>query len=164
MGLPDMQQPEGESQGKRLTYFDGTSRQVYWTEVETPFPEGQLIVSRTDLQGVITHANDAFVLMSGYAREDLLGAPHYILRHPDMPAKAFKSLWDDAFAKKKWHGYVKNLRKDGGFYWVYATVVPNVRHGEVVGYTSVRRKPSRTRIEEVVPLYRDWLAEEGQAQ
>jgi PAS domain S-box-containing protein len=62
--------------------------------------------------------------MSGWAREELIGAPHHILRHPDMPKIAFKGLWDDIAAGKKWHGYVKNLRKDGAFYWVYATAVP----------------------------------------
>lgn len=164
MGLPDMAQPQGAPHRRSLRYFDGSARVVYWSDVEVPYPEGQLIVSRTDLQGRITHANEAFVLMSGYTREELLGAPHCILRHPDMPRQAFRSLWSDAQARRKWHGYVKNLRKDGAFYWVYATVVPNVRHGEVVGYTSVRRKPSRRRIEEVQALYRDWLAAEEAAQ
>ena len=160
MGLPDMSRPDGDSQSCTLTYYDGSSRQVYWTDTEVPFPEGQLIVSRTDLNGIITHANDAFVLMSAYTREELIGAPHYILRHPDMPKVAFKGLWDDAMAKKKWHGYVKNLRKDGAYYWVYATVVPNIRHGEVVGYTSVRRKPSRSKVDASMELYRKLLAEE----
>jgi aerotaxis receptor len=80
-----------------------------------------------------------------------------------MPKIAFKGLWDDLAARKKWHGYVKNLRKDGSFYWVYATAVPNIRNGEVVGYTSVRRKPSRTRIAELERVYRQWLAEEKAA-
>lgn len=157
MGLTDMVLPPVPSQMTRLTYTDGTSRTVYATDVEVPFPEGRLIVSRTDLKGIITHANDAFVEMSGYQRDDLIGAPHHILRHPDMPKLAFKSLWDDVSAGKKWHGYVKNLRKDGAYYWVYATAVPNIRNGEIVGYTSVRRKPSRTRINELIPVYRQWL-------
>lgn len=157
MGLTDMALPPEPSQMSRLTYTDGTSRTVYTTEVEVPFPEGRLIVSRTDLRGVITHANDAFVEMSGYERDELIGAPHHILRHPDMPKVAFKSLWDDIAAGKKWHGYVKNLRKDGAYYWVYATAVPNIRNGQIVGYTSVRRKPSRTRINELIPVYRQWL-------
>lgn len=81
-----------------------------------------------------------------------------------MPKAAFKDLWDTVEAGKKWHGYVKNLRKDGSHYWVYATAVPNIRQGKIAGYTSVRRKPSRTRIEELIPVYRDWLAQEkGQA-
>ncbi|MCI4441325.1 aerotaxis receptor [Tibeticola sediminis] len=163
MALPDMAPPAAPYRECRLTYTDGSSRTVYVTEIEVPFPEGRLIVSRTDLNGIITHANDAFVEMSGWSREELIGAPHHILRHPDMPKVAFKGLWDDLKAGKKWHGYVKNLRKDGSFYWVYATAVPNIRNGVVVGYTSVRRKPSRTRIAELEPLYRQWLAEEKAA-
>ena len=163
MALPDMVPPAAPHREHRLTYTDGTSHTVYVTDIEVPFPEGRLIVSRTDLNGIITHANDAFVEMSGWSREELIGAPHHILRHPDMPKVAFKGLWDDLAARKKWHGYVKNLRKDGSFYWVYATAVPNIRNGEVVGYTSVRRKPSRTRIAELEPVYRQWLAEEKAA-
>ncbi len=158
-----MSPPAAPFRESRLTYHDGSSRTVYATEAEVPFPEGRLIVSRTDLAGIITHANDAFVEMSGWTREELIGAPHHILRHPDMPKLAFQGLWDDLIAGKKWHGYVKNLRKDGAFYWVYATAVPNVRNGQTVGYTSVRRKPSRTRIAELEPVYRQWLAEEGAA-
>ena len=163
MALTDMTQPSRPATEARLTYTDGSARTVFFTDLEVPFPEGRLIVSRTDLHGVITHANDAFVEMSGYQREDLMGAPHHILRHPDMPKAAFKGLWDTVAAGKKWHGYVKNLRQDGSFYWVYATAVPNVRNGEIVGYTSVRRKPSRTRIAELVPVYRQWLLEEKAA-
>lgn len=163
MGLIDMSLPAAPSAGHTLTYTDGTSRQVYTTELEVPFPLGRLIVSRTDLDGIITHANEAFVEMSGYSRDELIGAPHHILRHPDMPKIAFKGLWDDLKAGKKWHGYVKNLRKDGAYYWVYATAVPNIRNGVIVGYTSVRRKPSRTRVNELIPLYQQWLAQEKAA-
>lgn len=163
MGLPDMIRPAADAVEARLTYTDGTSRTVFATNIEVPFPEGRLIVSRTDLTGIITHANDAFVEMSGWQREELIGAPHHILRHPDMPKVAFKSLWDDIAAGKKWHGYVKNLRQDGAYYWVYATAVPNIRNGQIVGYTSVRRKPSRTRINELIPVYRQWLEQEQAA-
>ena len=163
MGLPDMDRPLAPSAEARLTYTDGSSRTVFTTELEVAFPEGRLIVSRTDLAGIITHANDAFVEMSAYSREELIGAPHHILRHPDMPKIAFKGLWDTLTAGQKWHGYVKNLRKDGAYYWVYATAVPNIRNGVIVGYTSVRRKPSRTRIAELVPVYQQWLAEEKAA-
>jgi aerotaxis receptor len=141
-----------------LRYHDGSCRRVLVTDVETPFPEGKLIVSRTDPNGIITHGNPSFVHMSGYSERELLGAPHYILRHPDMPAVAFKDLWDTVLAGRKWHGYVKNLRKDGGFYWVYATVVANVRDGRIVGYTSVRRKPSRSKVREAEAHYRQLLA------
>ncbi|KKW69360.1 diguanylate cyclase [Lampropedia cohaerens] len=164
MALPEMVLARSDCNFREWTYYDGYRRTIAWIDEEVAYPEGQLIVSRTDLNGIITHANDAFVLMSGYTREELIGAQHYILRHPDMPKCAFASLWDDALARKKWHGYVKNLRKDGRYYWVYATVVPNVRGGQVVGYTSVRRKPSRKRIEEVSALYRDWLAQETAAK
>lgn len=160
MFMSDMTAPPEPCNSVRKTFYDGSTRQLYWTDEEVPYPDGQLIVSRTDLQGRITHANEAFVLMSGYSREELIGAPHCILRHPEMPAKAFASLWGDAQAKRKWHGYVKNLRKDGSFYWVYATVVPNIRRSEVVGYTSVRRKPSRKKIDEITAVYQAWLSEE----
>ena len=160
MELDNMNRSAAQAAESRLTYSDGSCRTVFATQVEVPFPEGHLIVSRTDLHGIITHANDAFVTMSGWAREDLIGAPHHILRHPDMPKAAFKDLWETVGAGKKWHGYVKNLRKDGAFYWVYATAVPNIRHGQIAGYTSVRRKPSRARIDALVPVYRQWLADE----
>ena len=161
MGLPDMPPLPVAATEAYLQYSDGTGRRVYFTDTEVPFPEGRLIVSRTDLQGLITHANDAFVEMSGYAREELIGAPHHILRHPDMPRLAFKGLWDTLSSGQKWHGYVKNLRKDGAHYWVYATAVANIRNGKAVGYTSVRRKPSRKKIEEISALYKEWLAAEG---
>lgn len=162
--LPDMIRPAVDAVESRLTYTNGDSRTVFASDVEVPFPEGRLIVSRTDLAGILTHANDAFVELSGWEHDDLIGMPHHILRHPDMPKAAFKDLWDTVAAGKKWHGYVKNLRKDGAYYWVYATAVPNIRNGKIAGYTSVRRKPSRTRIEALIPVYRDWLAQEkGQA-
>lgn len=137
----------------QIDYFDGSSRTVDVVDREVPYPDGKLIVSRTDPQGIITHANQAFVDMSGYTKEELIGENHYILRHPDMPAVAFAGLWETIMAGTKWHGYVKNLRKDGAFYWVKATVIPNIRNGKLVGYTSVRRKPSRSKIAESEALY-----------
>jgi aerotaxis receptor len=136
-----------------LSYQDGSRRSVLVVDEEVAFPEGHLIVSRTDTAGIITHANPIFIEMSGYAAEALIGAPHHILRHPDMPAAAFKDLWDTVAQGRKWHGYVKNLRGDGRYYWVYATVVPNVRNGQVIGYSSVRRRPSRQKIAEMAALY-----------
>jgi len=153
--VPDMRPEEcdGDCREAELTFFDGATRRIFYSDVEVPYPDGRLIVSRTDTNGVITHVNHSFVEMSGFDEEDLLGSPHYILRHPDMPPAAFKDLWDTVQAGKKWQGYVKNLRKDGAYYWVYATVIANVRKGEVVGYTSVRRKPSRNKVEECIALY-----------
>lgn len=144
----------GEFREYNLAYYDGSRRRVLVTDIETPFPEGKLIVSRTDVAGVITNCNQSFVEMSGFSEAELIGQPHWILRHPDMPPAAFKDLWDTVTRGTKWNGYVKNLRKDGGFYWVYATVVANVRDGIIVGYTSVRRKPSRTKVREAEALYR----------
>jgi aerotaxis receptor len=98
--------------------------------------------------------------MSGYSEEELIGQPHYILRHPDMPKLAFQDLWEVVNSGQKWFGYAKNLRKDGGFYWVYATVIPNVRNGQIVGYTSVRRKPSRKKVETALATYVELRNEE----
>jgi aerotaxis receptor len=146
-------QIKGDYIGKTLKFADGTQRKVLITDIETPFKDGQLIVSRTDPQGIITQVNQSFVEMSGYDEDELLGRPHYILRHPDMPAVAFKGLWDTVEKGEEWSGYVKNLRKDGGYYWVLATVIPNIRNGKIIGYTSVRRKPSRRKVEECIKLY-----------
>lgn len=153
--LADMQPGEivGDYKEVTLKLFDGSSRRILYTEIETPYPDGKLIVSSTTPEGIITHVNLAFVEMSGYSEEELIGAPHSILRHPDMPAAAFKDLWDTILSGQKWQGFVKNLRRDGGYYWVKATVIPNVRNGKVVGYTSVRRKPSRSKIDECIKLY-----------
>ncbi len=143
-----------------ITYFDGTTRAVTIQDKEVPYPDGKLIVSRTDKKGVITHCNQSFVDMSGYEEDELIGQPHNILRHPDMPKAAFKDLWDTMERGEKWHGYVKNLRKDGSYYWVYATAIPNIRAGEIVGYTSVRRKPSRTQIDACIASYAKMMQEE----
>lgn len=143
-----------------LTLFEAGQRRVFTCDQEVPYPDGKLIVSRTDPKGIITHCNAAFIEMSGYPRDELIGSPHSILRHPDMPAIAFKGLWDDCAEGRLWHGYVKNLRKDGAFYWVYATVIANVRDGAIAGYTSVRRKPSRRQVDQAAALYQRLLAEE----
>jgi PAS domain S-box-containing protein len=136
-----------------LDLYGGMRRIIFYTEIETPYPDGKLIVSTTDKAGVITHVNKAFIDMSGYTEEELIAAPHSILRHPDMPSAAFQDLWKTVGQGRPWQGYVKNLRKDGGYYWVKATVIPNIRQGNIAGYTSVRRKPSRTKVDECIALY-----------
>ncbi len=143
----------GEYQELFLKLFQDIERRILYTKIETPYPDGKLIVSSTTPEGIITHVNQAFVEMSGYTEQELIGAPHSILRHPDMPPAAFKDLWDTVGRGEKWQGFVKNLRKDGGFYWVKATVIPNIRQGKLAGYTSVRRKPSRSKVEECEQLY-----------
>jgi PAS domain S-box-containing protein len=143
----------GDYQEITLSLFGNMTRRILYTEIEMPYPDGKLIVSTTDPSGIITHVNQSFVEMSGYTEDELINTPHSILRHPDMPPAAFKDLWDTIQKGNKWQGFVKNLRKDGGYYWVKATVIPNVRNGKVMGYTSVRRKPSRTKVEECIKLY-----------
>jgi len=143
----------GEYQEKTLDLYGGYRRVVLYTDIETPYPDGKLIVSTTDKEGIITHVNKSFIEMSGYSEEELIGTPHSILRHPFMPSVAFKDLWDTVNRGEHWQGYVKNLRKDGGYYWVKATVIPNIRQGKVVSYTSVRRKPSRTKVKGGMKLY-----------
>jgi len=106
--------------------------------VETEVPEDELIISRTDLSGKITYANETFCEISGYDENELIGKSHSIVRHPDMPSAAFKDLWETLGAKKQWRGIVKNLRKDKGFYWVEAIISGVYKNGELVEYKSLR--------------------------
>lgn len=110
------------------------------TGVERPFGPEQIIVSKTDRKGLIRYANDVFVEVSGYAEAELLGAPHNLIRHPDMPMAVFQLLWDTIEAGDEIFAYVINLAADGGHYWVLAHVTPSFGpHGEIVGYHSNRR-------------------------
>jgi len=106
--------------------------------VETEVPEDELIISRTDLSGKITYANETFCDISGYHEEELIGKSHNIVRHPDMPSAAFADLWSTIQAGKQWVGIVKNMRKDKGFYWVEAIVSGVYKNGELVEYKSLR--------------------------
>lgn len=106
----------------------------------TEVPEGELIISRTDLKGIITYANETFALISGYSVDELVGEPHNILRHPDMPRSAYEDMWKTIRSGKMWKGYVKNLRKDNGYYWVYAEVSTVIKEGKVVEYKSMRSR------------------------
>lgn len=106
--------------------------------IETFVPEDELIVSRTDLKGNITYANETFADISGYSIDELIGKPHNIVRHPDMPKSVFKELWEDLQTKGFWSGFVKNIRKDEGYYWVYAEVSTVLKDGKVVEYKSIR--------------------------
>ena len=143
----------GEYKEVSLGLFNSGVRKILYTEIETPYPDGKLIVSTTTPDGIITHVNQSFIEMSGYTELELIGEPHSILRHPDMPSAAFQDLWDTVRNGDKWQGFVKNLRKDGGYYWVKAVVIPNFRNGQLVAYSSIRRKPSRTKVEESIKLY-----------
>ena len=105
---------------------------------ETEVPEGELIVSRTDLNGIITYANETFAEISGYSPQELIGQPHNIVRHPDMPASVFNELWETVRQEKSWNGYVKNRRKDGGYYWVHAEVSGVYKEGILCEFKSIR--------------------------
>lgn len=113
------------------------------------------LVSQTDEKGNILFANEDFCTIAGYSLEELIGKPHNIVRHRDMPKAAFKDLWDTVKSGKVWTGYVKNATKNGGYYWVYATVYPNIacENGKC-GYLSCRRKPSSEEIVEAERLYK----------
>ncbi|WP_064577345.1 methyl-accepting chemotaxis protein [Cupriavidus gilardii] len=111
------------------------------------------LISRTDLKGRITFANRAFIEVSGFTAEELLGAPHNLVRHPDMPPEAFEDLWRTLQAGRSWVGLVKNRRKNGDYYWVSATVTPTRVDGQTVGYTSVRSMASTEQIEAAQAAY-----------
>jgi aerotaxis receptor len=123
-------------------------------DTEYPLTDGKTIVSTTDMLGRITYANPYFVEVSGYRKEELLGEPHNILRHPDMPAAAFADLWDTIKTGMTWTGLVKNRRKDGCYYWVFANVTPVMEDGQPVGYLSVRTKPTRAQVAGADALYK----------
>jgi PAS domain S-box-containing protein len=126
--------------------------------------EDDFIVSKTDLKGRITYGNRIFIEFSGYSEVELLGTQHNIIRHPDMPRAVFKLLWDSIQTKRECNAYVKNMAKDGSFYWVFANVTPNFdRDGNVIGYFSVRRKPKASGVKTVTGLYQTMLEAERRA-
>ena len=124
------------------------------TNVEYELKEGSSIVSKTDLKGLITYVNPDFIEASGFTEKELIGQPHNLVRHPDMPVEAFDDLWRTLKAGKPWTGMVKNRRKDGGYYWVVANATPIFEGGSAVGYMSVRSKPTRAQVEAHEEVYR----------
>ncbi|WP_458524966.1 methyl-accepting chemotaxis protein [Onishia taeanensis] len=125
------------------------------THREYQLKDDHFLISRTDLKGRITYANPAFIEVSGFSQQELLGAPHNLVRHPDMPVEAFANMWETLKAGEGWSGLVKNRRKDGDHYWVHASVTPVIEDGDVVGYASLRIKAEPDAVEE---------AEQGYAQ
>ena len=123
------------------------------TDVEREFRPDQRIVSTTDTKGRITHVNDDFVDISGFTRDEIIGQAHNIVRHPDMPPAAFQNLWDSIKANKSWMGIVKNRCKNGDAYWVDAFVTPQFENGKLIGYQSVRLKPSEKDIQSAKKVY-----------
>jgi len=124
------------------------------TERERTFPKEQQLISSTDIKGTILHCNDAFASISGFSREELVGKPHNVVRHPDMPEAAFKTMWSYLQQGKPWMGLVKNRCKNGDYYWVNAYVTPVTEHGRIVGYESVRTVPSRAQVAHAELLYK----------
>jgi len=127
---------------------------------ETILDEYAFLVSETDEKGIITFANDAFCNIAGYTVDELIGKPHNIVRHSDMPKAAFKSLWDTVKTGEIWSGFVKNSTKAGGYYWVYATVFPFETCEGGRGYLSCRRKASNEEIASHTELYQQWKSQE----
>jgi aerotaxis receptor len=121
---------------------------------EFAFPKGETLVSTTDLKGRITYCNPSFILVSGYQRDELLGQPHNMIRHPDMPQEAFRDMWETIASGRPWTAPVKNRRKDGTHYWVQANVTPLMENGRPVGYMSVRTEPTRDAVMAADQLYR----------
>lgn len=123
---------------------------------EAPFGPDDLIVSKTDPKGRLTYCNDVFLRVSGFSEAELLGQPHSIIRHPDMPRCVFKLMWDTIQNGGEIFAYVVNLAKNGDHYWVLAHVTPSFGpDGAIVGYHSNRRKPKREAVEKAAALYRD---------
>ena len=134
------------------------------TSVEKVMREDDFIVSKTDLKGRITYGNRIFMEFSGYSEAELIGTQHNIIRHPDMPRAVFKLLWDTIQAGRECNAYVKNMARDGSFYWVFANVTPNYdKDGKITGYFSVRRKPKASGVKTAAGLYQAMLAAERQA-
>jgi len=131
------------------------------TQREYEFPDNATLMSTTDTQSHVTYANAAFMEASGFSREEVMGQPHNIVRHPDMPAEAFADMWATLKGGEPWTALVKNRRKNGDHYWVRANATPVVRNGRSSGYMSVRTKPSREEIAGAEALYRDFR--EGKA-
>jgi PAS domain S-box-containing protein len=123
--------------------------------------EESVIISQTDLKGVITYANQKFCEVSAYKIDELIGQPHSLIRHPSMPKAAFAKMWQTIKSGQMWNGLVKNLRKDGLYYWVDAEILPiRNEEEEITGYMAVRKRASRKNIIETEEIYNKMLEEE----
>lgn len=123
------------------------------TGIRREISEGAFVVSTTDTRGVITSVNDEFIRISGFSEGELVGEPHNIIRHPDMPPSAFEDLWSTVKRGEMWHGIVKNRCKDGAFYWVDASVAPLREGGQITGFLSVRSTPTQSQIAEAEAIH-----------
>ncbi|MGZ4969147.1 MAG: methyl-accepting chemotaxis protein [Methylobacter sp.] len=123
------------------------------TNVEHTLTETDSIVTKTDLNGIITYANEDFIQISGFTKDELIGASHNIIRHPDMPTEVFEDLWKSIKADRPWTGLIKNRCKNGDFYWVLANITPFYENDKLIGYMSVRSKPSQKQVTETADAY-----------
>lgn len=124
--------------------------------------DGKAMITETDKAGIITFANRKFIQMTGYSKEELIGSPHYINRHPDMPHIAFKGMWEKIKSGEQWNGIVKNMCKSGKYYWVNVWVQPKCNDkGEHIGYIAGRKIPHEKDIQEAKRLYHKLLKEES---
>jgi len=121
---------------------------------ETVLSDNAFLVSETNSKGIITFANEQFCNVAGYRIEELINQPHNLIRHSDMPKAAFEDLWKSIKSGKVWEGYVKNKTKNGGFYWVYATVYPYKNEAGEQCYMSCRRKPDASEVNKAIDLYK----------
>lgn len=141
-----------------------SKRDITPTDREIVMREDDFIVSKTDLKGRITYGNRIFIEFSGFEEREVIGTQHNLVRHPDMPRGVFKLLWSNVQDGKEIFAYVKNISRDGSYYWVLANVTPSVdANGNTVGYYSVRRKPNPRALPIVTQLYRDMLGAERSA-
>lgn len=139
-------------------------RGIQPTAVERKMREDDFIVSKTNAKGIITYGNPIFIEFSGYSEAELLGSQHNVVRHPDMPRAAFKLAWDTIQAGQEFFGYVKNMAKDGSYYWVFTHITPDFDASRnIVGYTSVRRCPKDQAVRAIEPVYRQMLEAERAA-
>jgi PAS domain S-box-containing protein len=139
-------------------------RHITPTSVERVMREDDFIVSMTNMKGIITYCNRIFIEFSGYNDSELLGTQHNIIRHPDMPRAVFKLLWDKIQNREECFAYVKNMAKDGSFYWVFTNVTPTFDPaGNISGYFSVRRKPKRGGVQTATAVYAAMLEAEKKA-
>ena len=125
------------------------------TQHERLFAEGQSLVSETNLEGIITYVNDAFVDISGFSHEELIGQPHSIIRHPDVPERWFEDMWTHLKRGEPWHQYLKNRTKAGDYYWVEANMAPILHDGKCIGYKSVRTPIEKHLVAQIEQSYRD---------
>lgn len=139
------------------------ARDTTLTGVERMFDDDEIIVSKTDLKGHLTYANNVFLRLADMTEKEAIGAPHSVIRNPEMPRAVFKLLWDTIQQGKEIFAYVVNRSKNGDHYWVLAHVTPSYdASGNIVGYHSNRRVPDRRILDEIIiPLYKDLLAEEN---